>query len=469
MKTPLKSILLRLGLILLILLLFPATYLSMHYFKNRSQAQQVSQPSPVSTTQVQTSDTMFELHHWTTAEGTEVVFAPLHELPIIDIQIVYAAGSAYDGDKFGTAQLMSDLIGEDTQDLTSESIHEAFESVGALFHVALGRDALNISLRTLAEQQHSEAALNTLSTILGQTTFTQPAFQREKDNLLNIINSDKQNPTATISDAYYQALYGEHPYAHPTTGTVETVTALTLEDIQHFHRKYFVKQNAIVAITGDLTLEQAQTISNKLVTAMASGEAAPAIPPIPEPQNHNKIIAFPSSQTHLMMGIPAIAKGNPDFFALSVGNQILGVTPLVNRLFNIVREQQGLAYNVGSALTTLKQPGPFTIYLQTRASEADKALALVNETLSSYLKTGPSETELQDAKNNLYGQFALSLSNNAAITSHIATLAFYDLPWDYQDHYRANINAVTLEDVKDVFSRYIHPEAFSLIRLGEAS
>lgn len=463
MKTPLTPVLTRISLVLVILMLFPAIYFGLHFFK-QPQIKIATTHNPV-----QIKQNLFDIHHWETPEGAKVVFVPLNELPIIDIQVVYAAGSAYDGEKFGNAQLLSQLIGEDTLEMTSDAIHEALESVGANFSVSIGQDALSISLRSLSDAQYRDPAVHILETILGKTTFTHPAFEREKHNLLTAITSDKQNPRATISDAFYEALYGPHPYAHPVNGTTESVTRLTLDDMQHFHQTYLVKQNAVVAITGNLTLEAAHELSDKLIQAIPSGKAALSIPPIPNAVNNQQLLKFPSSQTHLMMGIPAIAKGNPDYFALTVGNQILGVTPLVNRLFDAVREKQGLAYNVGSALTTLKQPGPFTIYLQSRAQEADKALTLVNETLSSYLQTGPTEAELQAAKDNLIGQFALSLSNNGAITAHIATLAFYNLPWDYPNHYQANINAVTLDDVKNVFTRYIRPDEFTLIRLGQNS
>lgn len=463
MKTPLTPIFMRISLVLVILSIFPAIYFGVHFFKQNKIN------TAVTLAPIQIKQNLFDIHHWVTPEGTQVVFVPLHELPIIDIQLVFAAGSAYDGEKFGTAQLMSQLIGEDTTDMTSDAIAEAFESVGANFNVDIGQDALSIQLRSLSDTVYRDPALQMLGNILEKTTFTETTFTREKNNLLTAIISDKQNPQVTIRDAFYEALYGPHPYAHPVNGTTQSVSALTLADIKHFHQTYFVKQNAVLAITGDLSLEAAHELSDKLIHVMPSGNSAPSIPPIPNAISNQQLLKFPSSQTHLMMGIPAIAKGNPDYFALTVGNQILGVTPLVNRLFNAVREEQGLAYNVGSALTTLKQPGPFTIYLQSRAQEADKALSLVNQTLSSYLQTGPTAAELQAAKDNLIGQFALGLSNNQAITSLIATLAFYNLPWDYPNHYQANINAVTLDDVKHVFDHYIRPDEFTLIRLGENS
>lgn len=456
MKALSKTAMRRLSLLCALLLAIPVTYLALQRVEKTNELQAI-----------ETTHGMFEVHHWTSPEGTKIAFTPLHELPILDIHVVYAAGSAYEGDKFGTAQLLQQLLGEDTTEMTGDAIHEAFESVGAQFGASVGRDMLDISLRTLSDPQYRDPALRTLEAILGKTTFTQPAFDRGKNDLLTSITSDKQNPRAMISQAFFQALYGSHPYAHPVSGSTESVTALSLQEVQSFHQTHLVKENAIIAIAGDLTLEEAKALSEDLLRVIPSGQVAAAIPPVPAPKASTENLRFPSSQTHLIMGIPALAKGNPDFFALTVGNQILGVTPLVNRLFNVVREQEGLAYNVGSALTTLKQPGPFSIYLQSRASEANKAESLVNETLARFLKEGPTEAELKDAKANLYGQFALGLSNNAAIAAHLAMLAFYDLPWDYQDHFQEKIEAVTVEDVKKIFAQYIHPEEFTQVRLGE--
>lgn len=454
MKTSFKDPLFQGSLLLALVLACLATY----YFIRSIKAENAD---------IQTTQGMFEIHHWTSPEGTKVVFAPLPELPIVDIHVVFAAGSAYDGEKFGRAQLVQQLMAQDTREMTGDEIHEAFESVGALFDVGVGQDGMDMSLRSLTDPEYFKPALKTFKEILAHTSFTQPVFDREKQSLLTAINSDKQNPRAVISDAYYQALYGSHPYAHPVEGTAESISALTLQDVQAFHSQHLVKENAIIAIAGDLSLTQAKKIAEQLIEAMPSGEAAPAIAALAQMSPSAQSVKFPSSQTHLMMGLPALAKGNPDFFALSVGNQILGVTPLVNRLFQKVREQEGLVYNISSNLITLKQPGPFTIYLQSRAEEASKAENLVQELLKNYLENGPTEAELQAAKDNLSGQFALGLSNNAAISAHIATLAFYQLPMDYQDHYQENINAVTLDEVKNVFNRYIVPEKFTLIRLGE--
>lgn len=416
---------------------------------------------------VETTSGMFEVINWQDESGVKVVFTPLPELPFMDIHILYKAGSAYEGEKFGLAQLTQQMIGEKTQNKSSETIHDTFESVGAVFGAHAGRDSFGISLRTLTERKYRNTALDMLNEILGETAFDETIFKREQQRLLTAIISQKQNPGAVIRDAFYEKLYPNHPYAHPVMGTEKTVSALTVEDAKQYFQQQLIKENAVIAIAGDLSTRQAQSIASDLIAAMTSGQAAGSLPPIPQATTSTEDIAFPSSQTHIIFGLPAIQKGNPDYFALSVGNQVLGGMPLVNQLFMEVREKNGLAYNVGSSITTLKEPGPFSIYLQTRTDEAKKAQKLALDTLKQYVLNGPTESELQAAKDNLNGQFLLGLSSNASIAAHIAMLAFYDLPWDYQDKFMSNINAVTQADVKAAFNRYIQPDNMTFITLGQ--
>jgi len=416
---------------------------------------------------VETTQGMFEVVHWQGEQGTKVVFSPLPELPFIDIHILYAAGSAYDAQNFGLAQLTQQMLGEKTNEKSSETIHDTFESVGAIFNTHVGRDSLGISLRTLTDRKYRTSSVDMLAEILGQTAFDEAIFSREQQRLLSAIANKKQNPGAVIKDAFYENLYPNHPYGHPVSGTQDTISNITLNDVKSFYQNLLVKENAVIAIAGDISTRQAQQIADELLKAMNSGKRANALPPVPTATTTQQAIAFPSTQTHIIFGMPAIAKGNPDFYALTVGNQVLGATPLVNQLFQTVREKNGLAYNVGSAITTMKEPGPFSVYLQSRTTEAKKAQTLALETLQNYFKNGPTATELQAAKDNLNGQFLLGLSSNSAIAAHIAMLAFYDLPWDYQDQFMTNVNGLTQTQVKEAFNKYIKPDAFTFVSVGQ--
>ena len=170
-----------------------------------------------------------------------------------------------------------------------------------------------------------------------------------------------------------------------------------------------------------------------------------------------KNIAHPASQAHIYLGLPAIERGHPDFFALQVGNYTLGGGGFVSRLVQEVRDKRGFAYSVYSYFAPLRQAGPFQIGLQTQRKQAAEAIRVVRKVLDDFLRDGPSEEELAAAKANLSGSFPLRLDSNAKLLANVAAIGFYGLPLDYLDQYRARIDAVTAAEVKAAFARHVRP------------
>ncbi len=443
------------GFILVILL--PAILVAQHFWPHDGATK---------STRVSTEQGLFEIHYWQ-ENGATIAFVPLPELPIVDIHVLFPAGSAYDKETPGLAYLTAQMIGEGTKTQDAQSIYETFENVGAQFSASASRDYAALSLRTLSDNKPLETSMEMLRHLLAETTFEASNFARERNRLLAAIKMREQSAGDMASQAFFEEAYAGHPYATPVTGTQDAVEALTAADLENFFRSYYTKNNAVIAISGDISLHQARKIASDLLEELPIGLADTQIPLVPRAQAKKEHIKFPSTQTHILFGMPAMAKGNPDFFAFSVGNHVLGANPLVSQLFNIVRDQHGLAYSVGSHLITLKQPGPFIINLQTRGNEAKKAMALVEKTLDAYMKNGPSKEEIKDAKANINGRFALGLGSNQAITSHIAMLAFYNLPWDYYETYQDNINAVTKDDIERVFKKYLSVNDFVQVSVGE--
>jgi zinc protease len=168
-------------------------------------------------------------------------------------------------------------------------------------------------------------------------------------------------------------------------------------------------------------------------------------------------LEHPASQAHIHIGLPAIERGNPDFFPLIVGNYTLGGGGFVSRLMKEVRDKRGYAYSVYSYFAPLKQTGPFQIGLQTKRSQAKEAIAVSRDVLAGFLRDGPSDEELAAAKANLTGSFPLRLDSNKKILDNVAVIGFYGLPLDYLDNYQEKVRAVTVDDVKRAFSRYVRP------------
>lgn len=443
-------------LLLCIVLLVPVLFITQHFYEKASLPKTL-----------QTQQGMFKVDHWTTENGAKVVFVELPELPMLDIRVLFYAGSAYDGDKFGLANMTSQLMGLNTSTLDTQTIHETFESAGSIFNSFASRDMSGVELRTLTETKHLKQSLDMFNTLLKDTVFDETTFKREQERMLTALTLQKQSPADLAQLAFFKAIYGEHPYAHPVMGDETTVSALTPQDLEAFFKAHYVEANAVIAIVGDVDLEEAHRIATEINASLPKGVKAPPVPALTPTTASQEHITFPSSQTHILMGAPSIAKGNPDYYALTVGNNILGEAPLKSDLAQEVREKNGLAYSVGSYISTLEQPGPFLISLQTRGEETQKALKLVNKTVDTFLSTGPTDAQIKDAKENINGRFLLGLASNSAIVNHVATVAFYDLPWDYQDTFVENINAVTPEAIHAAFQKYVKPETFAQVTVGE--
>ncbi len=413
------------------------------------------------------AETLLNIESWQTSQGLNTYFLPIGNLPIVDIQLIFTAGSAYDGDIPGIAQITNQLVGKNTQTLNTDAITEKFESLGAIYNSHVSRDAATVSLRTLSFNDEKTGAIDLFTEIFKSPLFTEDSFTLEKEQLLTAIAAQNQSPQAQANKAYYQAIYGTHPYGKTPLGSEASVQMITLNQVMDFYQHFYNRNNVILIITGDMNREMAETVAENLGAALMPGAKAPEIPTVTLPAaTVIEHVEFPSTQKHILIGIPSLEKGNPDFFAFYIGNEILGGSGLSSKLFEVVREEEGLAYSVRSQIMPLKQKGPFTISLQTRNDSSDIALALVQEHLGLFIKNGPTNEELKKAKQNISGQFLMAFNSNAAIAQHVAALAFYHLPLDYYDHYLDKINAVTVDDIKAAFASYVGSQNLVTVTLG---
>ena len=219
---------------------------------------------------------------------------------------------------------------------------------------------------------------------------------------------------------------------------------------------------------GDVTRAQADQIAQRLTRQLPQGAPLPALPEVALTAPKDQRISHPASQSHILIGMPALVRGDPDFFALTVGNYILGGGGFVSRLTNEVREKRALTYSVYSYFSPLAQKGPFQIGLQTKQEQTAEALEVVRRTLADYLRDGPTAGELKAAKDNLVGGFALRIDNNRKILDNLAVIGYYGLPLDYLDTWTANIGKVTVAQIRAAFKRKIALDQLSTVVVGEA-
>lgn len=405
---------------------------------------------------------------WTTSNGARVYFVSAPELAMADVRVVFDAGSARDGDKPGLALMTNGMLAEGAGKWNSDQIADRFEGVGAQFGNSAQRDMSVFSVRTLIEPEWFDTAVETFQTVLSKPTFPNDAFERERKRLLIALEQKKQDPGEISDDALYSNLYGKHPYAVSPDGTEVSVKKLKIDDLKAFYKKYMVAKNSLVAIVGKLDRKAAETLANRITAALPSGEAAAKIPAVTDLAAAKTItIDFPSTQSHVVVAQPGIARNHPDYFPLFVGNHILGGNGLVSILSDEIREKRGLSYSTYSAFIPMRERGPFLLGLQTRNDQAKDALNLLQSTLKDFVTNGPTQAQLDAAKMNLTGGFPMRIDANSKIVEYLSAIGFYGLPLDYLDKFIANIEAVTLDRVKDAFARNVQPDRMLVVVVGK--
>ncbi len=398
-----------------------------------------------------------KIEHWTTTSGARVHFVESHVLPMLDVQVDFAAGSMFDPDgKPGLAALTRAALDLGAGPRDETAIAEQLADIGANLGGGADTDRASIAIRTLAARDKRDIALDILRSVLHQPHFDADIFEREKARTIAGLKEAMTRPDSIAGKAFWAAMYPDHPYGRQATP--ESVAALTRDDLAAFHARYYTAANASITLVGDLSRRDAEKIAEAIAAGLPAGEAATLPAPPVAPAGKLEKIAHPASQAHVYLGLPAIERGHPDFFPLLVGNYTLGGGGFVSRLMKEVRDKRGYAYSVYSYFAPLKQTGPFQIGLQTKRSQAGEAIKLARSLLEDFVTNGPTEEELAAAQANLTGSFPLRLDSNKKLLDNVAAMAFYGLPLDYLDRYQEKIRAVTVDDVKQAFSRHVRPE-----------
>ncbi|MDX9740985.1 MAG: pitrilysin family protein [Gammaproteobacteria bacterium] len=411
-----------------------------------------------------------DIQHWETENGARVYFVPAMELPMVDLQVVFDAGSARDGDKPGLARLVSRLLDQGAGDMDADAIAERFEDLGAQFSASSQRDMAAVDLRSLSDPAYLDPALDTLATLLHAPSFADTALERERGRMLVALRAEEQSPGDVAERALFGAVYGDHPYGTQPSGEAAVVSELGRDQVLAFHRQYYVARNAVVAIVGAVDRTQAERIAERVTEGLPEGRAAPAPAAVPSTPDERRVhIDFPSSQTHVLAGQAGLQRDDADYFPLYVGNHILGGAGLVSRISEEIREKRGLAYSAYSYFMPMRARGPYLLGLQTRNEQTPQALEVLNATLERFIAEGPDAKELIAAKKNITGGFPLRIASNRNIVGNLAMIGFYGLPLDWLDTFTDEVNAVTLEKIREAYVRRVDPSTMVTVTVGQSA
>ncbi|MEW6512677.1 MAG: pitrilysin family protein [Pseudomonadota bacterium] len=398
-----------------------------------------------------------QIQHWIAPTGAKVYFVEGRDLPILDVRIDFVAGGARSpAGKSGVASLTAGLLQAGAGNLDEEQVSGRLVDLGAQLSSSSDHDMASVTLRTLSSAEEKTGALALLHAVLSAPTFPEAVLAREKTRTIESLKEADTRPDAIAGKRFAQALYPGHPYGN--VATQESIARITRDDLAAFHKAYYVAKGAVVSIIGDVSRSEAEAIAVQLTEALPAGEGATLLPAVTLPQRETIKVAHPAAQSHIHVGLPALSRTDPDYFALLVGNYTLGGGGFVSRLMKEVREKRGYAYSVYSYFAPRVLPGPFQIGLQTKREQAQDALKVVDDVLTKFLAEGPTALELAAAKKNLIDGQALRIDSNAKLLGYLSLIGFYGLPLDYLDQFPRKVAAVTRDEVKAAFQRHVKPE-----------
>nr|WP_229676098.1 pitrilysin family protein [Polaromonas eurypsychrophila] len=419
------------------------------------------------------------VQQWTQPGGARVYLVESPAIAMVDVQLDFDAGSRRVGaDQAGLASAAAGLFSKGVAARGSEpaldenALGEAWADLGAAFGASAGSDRFSFSLRSLTELELLNQAVALAARQIAEPSFPADVWQRDRQRLLAQLKESYTRPGSVASRAYGKAVYGDHPYGHEVTPA--SLERISVADMRAFHAAYFTRCNARVSIVGAVTRAQADGLVAALLARLPARDCAAAavLRPVVEVQPLQAArelrIPFDSAQAHVLMGQPGFKRNDPDFFAITVGNYILGGGGFVSRLTEEVREKRGLSYSVYSGFSPGRHAGAFTIGLQTRPDQAAQAIEVSRQVLAKFVAEGPTAAELKAAKDNLIGGFPLLIDSNLKLLGNLSNIAWNDLSLDYLDNWTARIAKVSAADIQTAFARKLQPGKMVTVTVGAA-
>lgn len=409
-----------------------------------------------------------KIQSWQAKSGAKVLFIENHDLPMLDVAVQLDAGSRRDSpEQSGNAAMVAGMLQLGAMGLSEETIAKHLADIGAQMGPSFDRDRAGYSLRTLSSKRERAQALDILANVLQRPEFPEEVLQREKTRTLAALREAETKPDAIADKVFYKALYGNHPYGLSGDGEIEMVAKLTRADLRRFYAAHYGAAQAVVSLIGDVSRQEAEAIAEQLTGKLPLSAPPAKLPPVLDlTKPFLQRISHPATQAHIAIGAPGIARGDADYFSLYVGNYVLGGGGFDSRILNEIRQKRGLAYSAFSYFIPLKQPGPFELGMQTKKQDADVALKVAQETLNRFIQSGPTETELKQAKNNIILGFPLRIDTNHKLLEYLGVIGFYDLPLSYLDDFPRQIESVNTRAIQAAFKRHVHPDKMVTVIVG---
>jgi len=405
----------------------------------------------------------------TLPNGLQVVAVLHHEQPVVNMRLLIRAGAASDPkNKLGLAHMAASLLDQGTKTKSASELNDEIDFIGGAMGAGAGTDLTFVNMIVMKDS--FERGMRMLSDMARQPGFDQAEIDRQKQQTLSGLRVSLEDPEYVANSVFDRLVYGFHPYGLPETGTPETVGSIAREDLVAYHQKYFAPNNAIFAIVGDVTAEEAFSTAKKVFGDWERREleAQKFIDP-PDPTRRVIVVNKPDAvQTEVRVGHLGIARKHPDYMAVNLAIRILGGEGS-NRLHQVLRTQRGLTYGAQANMDTLKETGDFEAETNTRSEATGEVLRLIVDEFWRIQRERVSEYELADAKAYLTGSFPLTIETPESIAMQVVNVLFYGLPLDQLQTFRERVNAVTVDDIQRVARAFLRPDRLSVVLVGNAA
>jgi zinc protease len=387
-------------------------------------------------------------------------------IPFVALDLRFRGGASLEGaDKRGAINLMTALLEEGAGDLDAREFARASEGLATSLRFSVDDDALAVSARFLTENQDASVAL--LKEALQNPRFDAEAIDRVRGQVLSGIRSSEKDPNDIARKTMDGLLYGDHPYGSSLSGTVETVTALTRDDLVAAHADVLARDRVFISAVGDITPQQLGLLLDDLLGGLPEkGAPMPAVAEVTIPAGVT-VVDFPTPQSVAILAQKGIKQKDDDWFAATVMNQVLGGGSFESRLMDEVREKRGLTYGVYSYLVPMDLAETYQGSVSSANDRIGEAISVIRDEWVKMAESGVTQQELDDAKTYITGSYPLRFDGNQRIASILVGMQMLDLPIDYIPTRNDKVKAVTSEDVKRVAGELLDPDGLAFVVVGQ--
>lgn len=405
----------------------------------------------------------------TLPNGLQVVAVLHHEQPVVSMRMIVRAGAAQDPrEKAGLSDLVAALLDQGTTTKSAQEVNDEIDFLGGAMSAGSGTDLTFVNV--LVMKDSFEAGLRILSDTVRQPGFAPEEIDRQRQQAIASLRVNFESPEFIADAVFDRLVYGFHPYGVLQTGTAETLNTITRSDLEAFHRQYFVPNNAILAVVGDVTADDAFARAQKVF-----GEWRPHDLPVrtsvapPDPARRVIVVNKPDAvQTEIRAGLIGIKRHHEDYMSLRLALMILGGEG-ANRLHQVLRTERGLTYGAKADIHTMLEVGDFEASTNTRSEATGEVLRLIVDEFWRLQRERVGERELSGAKAYLTGSFPLTIETPDAIATQVLNVLFYGLPVEQLQSFRERVNAVRADDIERVARYYLKPDRLAIVLVGNAA